>query len=94
MNNYEMLQFLIGDGGWYTAVGHFDLLKSQFPEITENHIKSLRSAIQRSPRWSPKANSPKVKRPSRLSLLTQVTSPTPGQTADHAGENHRQLYPQ
>lgn len=49
MNNYEMLQFLIGDGGWYTAVGHFDLLKSQFPEITENHIKSLRSAIQRSP---------------------------------------------
>ena len=61
MNNYEMLQFLIGDGGWYTAVGHFDLLKSQFPEITENHIKSLRSAIQRSPRWSPKANSPKVK---------------------------------
>ncbi|MDP8748801.1 hypothetical protein QZQ38_10200 [Serratia marcescens] len=25
------------------------MLKSQFPEITENHIKSLRSAIQRSP---------------------------------------------
>lgn len=49
MTNYEMLQFLIEDGGWYTAAGHFDLLKSKFPEITENHIKSLRSAIQRSP---------------------------------------------
>ena len=34
MNNYEMLQFLIEDAGWYTAVGHFDLLKSKFPEIT------------------------------------------------------------
>ncbi|WEE06779.1 hypothetical protein PXW05_10320 [Serratia marcescens] len=49
MTNYEMLQLLIDDGGYYTAVGHFDLLKTKFPEITENHIKSLRSAIQRSP---------------------------------------------
>ncbi|MEL7882103.1 hypothetical protein [Serratia marcescens] len=49
MTNYEMLQLLIDDGGYYTAVGHFDFLKSKFPEITENHIKSLRSAIQRSP---------------------------------------------
>ncbi|WP_288399727.1 hypothetical protein [uncultured Serratia sp.] len=49
MTNYEMLQLLIEDGGWYTAAGHFDLLKTKFPEITENHIKSLRSAIQRSP---------------------------------------------
>ncbi|MEX5769107.1 hypothetical protein AB4Y55_25510 [Serratia nematodiphila] len=49
MTNYEMLQLLIVDGGYYTAVGHFDFLKSKFPEITDNHIKSLRSAIQRSP---------------------------------------------
>lgn len=49
MTNYEMLQLLIDDGGYYTAVGHFDFLKSKFHEITENHIKSLRSAIQRSP---------------------------------------------
>ncbi|MGP3038441.1 hypothetical protein [Serratia nevei] len=32
MNNYEMLQFLIEDGGWYTAVGHFDFLKSKYPD--------------------------------------------------------------
>ncbi|HGE8501501.1 hypothetical protein ACYZFV_01370 [Serratia ureilytica] len=49
MTNYEMLQLLIADEGWYTPMGHFDLLKSTFPELTENHIKSLRSAIQNSP---------------------------------------------
>lgn len=79
MNNYEMLQFLIEDGGWYTAAGHFDLLKSKFPEITENHIKSLRSAIQRSPLVVSKSKFAEGKKPSRLSLSTQATSHTPGQ---------------
>lgn len=95
MNNYEMLQFLIGDGGWYTAVGHFDLLKSQFPEITENHIKSLRSAIQRSPLVVAKSKFTEGKKAFKvISIDPSYITYASGQTADHAGENHRQLYPQ
>ncbi|CAI1574268.1 Uncharacterised protein [Serratia entomophila] len=48
MTNYEMLLFLIEDEGWYTAAGHFKRIKSKFPGLTENHIKSLRGAIQNS----------------------------------------------
>lgn len=48
MTNYEMLQFLIEDGGWYTAAGHLKVLQAKCPDITADQVKSLRAAIQNS----------------------------------------------
>lgn len=90
MTNYEMLQLLIDDGGYYTAVGHFDLLKTKFPEITENHIKSLRSAIQRSPLVVAKSKFTEGKKafrvisidPSYITYARARPSTTPGKITD------------
>ncbi|CAI1744007.1 hypothetical protein [Serratia entomophila] len=47
MSNFEILEWLIKDGGQYTREQHISILQQNFPEldITESKVTSLRQSI-------------------------------------------------
>ncbi|CAI2426119.1 Uncharacterised protein [Serratia liquefaciens] len=50
MTNYEILQYLIADGGFYIRDEHITLLRKAFPDenITPSRISALRCSITQS----------------------------------------------
>ena len=51
MTNFEIIEWLIKDGGQYTREQHISLLQQNFPEldITESKVTSIRQSMATSP---------------------------------------------
>lgn len=51
MTNFEIIEWLIQDGGQYTREQHITLLQQNFPEldITESKVTSIRQSMATSP---------------------------------------------
>ncbi|MDS0779975.1 hypothetical protein OSC13_18860 [Serratia marcescens] len=51
MTNFEIIEWLIKDGGQYTREQHITLLQQNFPEldITESKVTSIRQSMATSP---------------------------------------------